>query len=133
MEGQRFEGVVQALREWRQAHPQATFDEIDAAVQRQFAPVQAQVVAELSQTPPEEREGAGEAQPAPPPRCPQCGQPMQAHGARRRRVPTRQGQAILLRRAYFGCPACGAGLFPSGGYSGIRGTLLAWSSGLQGH
>ncbi len=112
MEAQSFEAVVQALREWRQAHPQATFDEIDAAVQRHFAPVQAQVVAELSQTPQEEREG--EAQPAPARRCPQCGQPMQAHGARRRRVPTRQGQVITLRRAYYGCPACGAGLFPPG-------------------
>lgn len=110
MEEQSFEGVVQALREWRQAHPQATFDEIDAAVQRHFAPVQAEVVAELSQTPQEE----GEAEPVPTPRCPQCGRPMQAHGARRRRVPTRQGQAILLRRAYYGCPACGAGLFPPG-------------------
>jgi len=113
MEEQRFEGVVQALREWRQAHPQATFDEIDAAVQRHFAPVQAAVVAELSQTL-AEQEGEGEAQLAPTPRCPHCGQPMQAHGARRRRVPTRQGQAILLRRAYYGCPACGAGLSPPG-------------------
>jgi ribosomal protein S27AE len=110
MEEQRVEGVVQALREWRQAHPQATFDEIDAAVQRHFAPVQAQVVAELSQPP----QGEGEAQAVPTPHCPQCGQPMQAHGARRRRVPTRQGQVITLRRAYDGCPACGAGLFPPG-------------------
>jgi hypothetical protein len=110
MEAQSFEGVVQALREWRQAHPQATCDAIDAAVQRHVAPVQAEVVAELSQTPQEE----GEAQQVPTPRCPRCRQPMQAHGARRRRVPTRQGQAIVLRRTSYGCPACGAGRFPPG-------------------
>ena len=82
MEAQNFEAVVQALREWRQAHPQATFDEIDATVQRHFALVQAQVVAELSQTPPEEEQEREEAaQPAPTPRCPQCGQPAAHAGA----------------------------------------------------
>jgi hypothetical protein len=103
------EAVVRALRAWRQAHPQATFDEIDAEVQRHFAPVQAQVVAELSQA-----GQPGEAVEAEVPRCPQCEQPMQAHGMRSRQVPTRQGQAITLRRAYYGCPACGAGLSPPG-------------------
>jgi hypothetical protein len=103
MEQQSTEAVVQALRVWRQAHPQATFDEIDAAVQRQFAPLQAAVVAELSQAAHEEvARGA------------QCAGPMQAHGMRTRRVPTRQGQAVQLRRAYYVCPACGAGRFPPG-------------------
>jgi hypothetical protein len=108
MEQQSVEAVVEALRVWRQAHPQATFDEIDAAVQRQFAPLQAEVVAELSQATHEE------AHEMPPPRCVQCEQPMQAHGTRARRVPTRQGQAVRLQRAYYVCPACGAGRFPPG-------------------
>jgi hypothetical protein len=40
--------VWERLRQWRAAHPQAPFDAIDAEGQRQFAPLHAQVVAELS-------------------------------------------------------------------------------------
>lgn len=95
------------LRQWRAAHPQATFDEIDAEVQRQFAPLQAQVVVELSG-----EAAAGAADPAAEVRCPQCGAAMQRRGRRPRQVPTRQGAWVSLRRAYYVCPACGAGHFP---------------------
>ncbi len=108
--------IVQRLREWRQAHPQATFDEIDEEVSRQFAGLQAQVVAALSQP---EHVGADETRasgddPPDPPRCPQCQSAMQHRGQRRRRVPTRQGQDVVLQRASYVCPACGAGHFPPG-------------------
>jgi hypothetical protein len=74
--------IVQRLREWRQAHPQATFDEIDEEVSRQFAGLQAQVVAALSQP---EHVGADETRasgddPPDPPRCPQCQSAMQHRG-----------------------------------------------------
>jgi hypothetical protein len=116
MEQERVEAVVQGLRAWRQAHPGATFDEIDAAVQQQFAPLQAEMVAELSlsQATPAAGGEAGAGEEALPPCCAQCAHPMQAHGTRARRVPTRQGQAVRLRRPYYVCPACGAGRFPPG-------------------
>jgi hypothetical protein len=109
MEQQSISAVVQALQVWRAAHPQETCDEIDAAVQRQFARLQAEVVADLSHA-----AHAAAAHEAPPPRCEQGARPMQAHGPRTRRVPTRQGQAVRLQRAYSVCPACGAGRFPPG-------------------
>lgn len=116
--------IGQALRAWRQAQPQATFDEIETEVQRHLAQVHAQVVAELIQPSPP----SGEAHETPPPAapegrpvCPQCARPMQAGGHRRRRVATRQGQAITLQRAYYVCPACGAGRFPPG-----RGVGAEW-------
>ena len=103
--------VREGLWAWRRAHPRATFDEIDAEVQRQFAGLQAGMVAELSApagaTPsrgPEPEEAAY--------RCPQCQALMQRRGSRRRRVPTRQGAEVELERAYYVCPACGAGVFP---------------------
>ncbi len=109
MEAQSCEAVVQALRVWRQAHPQAAFDEIEDEVQREWAPVQAQMVAELAQ------HGAGEPLPKDArPQCPDCQRPMQSRGRRRRRVATRQAQAVTLERAYYVCPACGAGVFPPG-------------------
>jgi hypothetical protein len=99
----------QRLREWRQAHPQATCDEIEDEVQRQWAPVQAQMGAELAQ------HGAGGTLPKDArPQCPDCQRPMQARGRRRRRVATRQGEAITLERTYYVCPLCGAGVFPPG-------------------
>ncbi len=110
--------IVQRLQEWRQAHPQATFDEIDEEVSRQFAGLQARVVEALSQ--PEQRPaGAGEA-PAvgdDPPVCPQCQTAMQCRGQRGqrgRRMPTRQGQEVVRQRPSYVCPACGAGRFPPG-------------------
>jgi hypothetical protein len=110
------EEIVQRLLEWRQAHPQATFDEIDEEVSRQFAGLQAQVVAALSQpghVGADETRASGD-DPPDPPRCPQCQSAMQGRGQRRRRVPTRQGQDVVLQRAYYVCPACGAGRFPPG-------------------
>src|SRR5260370_32007047 len=75
--------MSQVLRSWRQAHPQATFDEIETEVQRHLAHVHAQVVAELIQASPPSGEAHGP-QPAPAeavrPVYPQCERPMQADG-----------------------------------------------------
>ena len=92
------------VRQWRREHPQATFDEIDAEVARQYARLHAEVVAELSAT------GAtadGERI-----QCPVCQTAMQRRGERRRRIPTRRGVDAEVTRPYYVCPACGAGLFP---------------------
>lgn len=64
--------ITQAMRVWREAHPQAAFDEIETEVQRQWAPVQAQLVAEAI-------EQGTVAQPAEDtrPSCPRCARPMQ--------------------------------------------------------
>jgi hypothetical protein len=93
------------LRAWRREHPHATFDEIDAEVARQYAQLHAEVVAELSTVEPSE--GGGEAL-----ICALCQVPMQRRGQHTRAVPTRRGAAAQMTRAYYVCPACGAGLFP---------------------
>ena len=102
------DGIREQLRAWRRAHPQATFDEIDAEVARAYAGLHAVVVSELSQG---TREATTEDAAV---RCPQCHTPMQRRGARQRRLPTRRGVDATLTRAYYVCPACGAGLFPPG-------------------
>ena len=95
--------MEEALRQWRQAHPQASWDEIETAVQRHLAELQAGLMAEL----------AGPAdEPEDPPPCPACGEAMRACGRRTREVLTRMGRAVPLQRAYSVCPACGTGLFP---------------------
>ena len=102
--------IREQLREWRQAHPQATFDEIDAEVARQYATLHAEVVSELSTTSAQRPSSARAA--AERPRCPQCQSPLQRRGQRRRRVATRRGVDADLVRDYYVCPACGVGLFP---------------------
>lgn len=101
--------IREQLRQWRQAHPQATFDEIDAEVARQYAALHAEVVAELSggAAVAEDEEGM-----VPVVQCAHCQIPMQRRGPRRRRVFTRRGVEADIERAYYVCPACGAGLFP---------------------
>ena len=61
--------LQEQLRTWRRAHPQATFDEIDAEVVRRYAAAEAAMVAELSALapPPDGPESAPEAV-----HCPQC-------------------------------------------------------------
>lgn len=99
------QAIREQLREWRRAHPRATFDEIDAEVARQYAQLHAAVVAELSMVEPSE--GSSEA-----PLCATCQVPLQRRGQHTRAVPTRHGVAAQMTRAYYVCPACGTGLFP---------------------
>ena len=97
------------LAQWRAEHPQASFDEIEDAVQAEVVRWQAGLVANVIET--EASEVAGTA--AAPPVCPACGGRLQRSGRRRREVLSRQGQVIPLEREYSVCPACGAG-FPPG-------------------
>lgn len=96
---------------WRQAHPQATFDEIEDAVQHEIVRLQAVLVDELLHA------GDGKGERAAPavaerPVCPTCGAAMRPCGQRQREVLSRMGQPVRLERDYYVCSACGAGLFP---------------------
>jgi YgiT-type zinc finger domain-containing protein len=95
----------EVLRQWRAAHPQATFTEIEAAVDAELQQVRAQLVTEA----------AGARAPrsdAAPTVCPTCGERLHARGTRTRTVRVAGEQAVTLRRAYLVCPGCGTGLFP---------------------
>jgi hypothetical protein len=96
-------GITEALRQWRQAHPEATWDEIESEVQRQLAGFQADLMAMLVG-----QSGA----PDEPPTCARCGSPMRRCGRRSRELLTRMGRAVALERPYYVCSTCGAGLFP---------------------
>jgi hypothetical protein len=97
--------IAEALRQWRQAHPQATWDEIETEVQRQLAGLQAEWMAQLAG-----EAGGAKAGPV----CPSCGASMRPCGQRTRHVLTRMGRTVPLERAYSLCPACGTGVFPPG-------------------
>ena len=105
------EEVMTGLRDWRAAHPRATFAEIEAVVDERLNGMRARMLEDLALAS-AAAEGAG-AEGARPP-CPQCGQPMQSRGPQTRTVTIQGDQPVRLRRPYAVCPACGTGRFPPG-------------------
>lgn len=102
--------VAQKMALWRNAHPKATLRQIEAAMDEQLAQMRARMIEDLINT-----SAAGYWSSAPeahPPKCPQCGQPLEKHGKHQRRLKTEGGEQLELAREYGVCPACGAGLFP---------------------
>lgn len=95
-----------ALNVWRQAHPKATWTEIEAAVDTELGALRAQVLGETATA-----SAATDAREERPP-CPDCGARMQAAGTRRRRLRGEHEATIEMERTYARCPACGVGLFP---------------------
>jgi YgiT-type zinc finger domain-containing protein len=102
------EEVLTGMRDWRTAHPQATFRELEAAVNERLDRVRARMLEEAALAEVEPTGGAG------PATCPHCGQALTSRGIHERTVTVQGEQAVRLRRAYRVCPACGAGLFPPG-------------------
>jgi hypothetical protein len=104
-------GVVLFLYK-RKEHPQATWVEIEAAVDEQINQLRAQLLQDVvqmgeienwSQQPEEER-----------PRCATCGKSLWASGEQTRFIQITGGEAVKLKRPYGTCPACGVGFFPPG-------------------
>jgi hypothetical protein len=95
-----------ALEAWRQAHPKATWAEIEAAVEAQLGPLRAALLRDTALAS-EAADLSGER-----PVCSRCGERLQRAGPRRRQLRGEQDVPIALERTYARCPACGAGLFP---------------------
>ena len=99
---------VAALDAWRQAHPTATWAQIEAEVDAQLRPLRAALLEETAMA----SDAAGlRGERAV---CPDCGASLQAAGTRSRRLRGEGEAPIALTRTYARCPACGTGLFPPG-------------------
>jgi uncharacterized protein with PIN domain len=101
--------VLTGLREWRAAHPRATFAEIEAAVEERVQVVRARLLEDLALASAAADLTDGEAA-----ACPTCGHRLQRRGAQTRTLTVPGAQAVQLRRQYAVCPACRTGLFPPG-------------------
>ncbi|GAC1528740.1 MAG: hypothetical protein NVS2B16_36370 [Chloroflexota bacterium] len=91
------------LTEWRRAHPNATFREMEQAVEAQVAAMRTAMLQEIAT----DREETLEF-------CPQCGRRMRRRGERTRDLEVPGGQPVELSRSYYTCPHCELGLFPPG-------------------
>lgn len=99
------EVMYEELRAWREAHPEASFDEIASQVTPKRRELMGGLLEQLAK-----QQGDGRYAEA---ICPTCGSEMKAKGQRRRRIVHAEGEAEV-ERAYHHCPECGSGLFPPG-------------------
>jgi YgiT-type zinc finger domain-containing protein len=106
------EEILTGLREWRTAHPTATFAEIQAAVDERVDRLRATLLQEvaLASAAAEGAERTTMERPA----CAACGERMTPRGTRERTLTVQGDEAVTLSRSYWVCPACGTGLFPPG-------------------
>jgi len=100
--------LTAAVADWRAAHPQATFAELEAAVEAELGGLRAQVLAEA--LPPDLPPAA--VADAARPRCPSCAGGMVARGRRARTLRVLGDAPLTLTRTYWTCPRCGEGVFP---------------------
>ena len=93
-----------ALAAWHATHPDATFVEIEQAVEEQITSLRAHLT--------QEQAGAGFQEERP--LCRRCGSTMVAKTRSTRRLVLRGEAPLDLERSYLVCPSCGDGLFPPG-------------------
>jgi len=92
------------LYEWRERHPEASFDEIGNQVTPHRQELMGELMSELALQHGSGEEVAGLI-------CEQCGQQLTYKGHPRRGVEHLEGEADL-KRAYYHCPHCESGIFP---------------------
>jgi YgiT-type zinc finger domain-containing protein len=107
------EDVLSGMRDWRAQHPRATLTEIAVELDSRLAGIRARMLEHLAQQS-QAAAWSGPQSAEEPPRCPQCGTPLEARGRKTRRLMTHGGRELAVRREYGVCPQCGQGLFPPG-------------------
>jgi hypothetical protein len=95
--------MKQTLQVWRREHSNASFAEMERAVEEELARVRSQMLTELAGARGERLQ-----------LCPQCGRRMQRRGERTRVLEIPGGVPVDLTRAHHVCPYCSLGLFPPG-------------------
>lgn len=102
--------ILTDIKEWRRAHPTATFVEMEDEIHRRMMELEAQVLQDAAQASESQEWGQIPGQPAP--ICPTCAVPLQARGQHQRTLQGNGGQSVTLNRTYGTCPACQRSFFP---------------------
>lgn len=100
----KFAEQYDELREWREKHPQASFDEIVGQVTQRRRELMGELIGQLAL-----HNGSGEVVAGKV--CLGCGEQMAYKGEPPREVLHLEG-ATELKRAYYYCDRCKSGLFP---------------------
>jgi hypothetical protein len=120
--GEAAQAMHQRLRAWRRAHPDATFDELAEQVGQERKALVGKWLAELT----DETEAVARV-----PVCPEWGGAVANKGQKKRQVLHGEGK-VQVARAYYDCPACRQGVFPSGPQSELESAWLESSDDAAG-
>jgi hypothetical protein len=101
-----FEEMYEELYEWREKHPEASFDEIANQVTPRRRELMGKLLAQLAL-----QHGSGVVVEGLV--CEECGGPLEYKGDPQRDVEHLEGESEL-NRAYYHCPHCEGGVFPPG-------------------
>ncbi len=104
--------ILTDIKEWRRAHPRATYVQIEDEVHKRMMQLEAQIIEGAVQESPSREWGRGSKVEAA--LCPKCAVPLQARGKHKRTLQGNGGESVTLKRTYGTCPKCGEGLFPPG-------------------
>jgi hypothetical protein len=104
--------ILTDIKEWRRAHPQATFVEIEDEVHQRMMQLEAQILQDAAEASASQEWGKTSGQPAP--LCPKCAVPLLARGQHQRTLQGNGGESVTLWRTYGTCPTCGESFFPPG-------------------
>ena len=106
------EEILTDIKEWRRAHPKATFVEIEDEIHKRMMQLEAHLLQEAAQESTSREWGrtAGQERPL----CPTCAVPLHARGKQKRTLQGNGGESVTLNRTYGTCPTCGESLFPPG-------------------
>jgi len=96
--------IRRTLTDWHATHPDATFLEMEEAVEGQLHGLRASLLAEQTAKTIVHQQ----------PICQECGSQMTVRSRGLRHVVLGGDEVVDLERAYSVCPSCGAGLFPPG-------------------
>lgn len=107
------EEILANVKEWRRAHPKATFVEIEDEIHKRMMQLEAQLLQEAAEASSSREWGKGSS-PEERPQCPKCAVALQARGKQKRTVQGNGGESVTLTRTYGTCPKCGESFFPSG-------------------
>lgn len=103
----RAEAMFEQMEAWYDAHPEATFGEIEMEARQQRRELMGETLEVLVNG-----RDVGKGEEAP--QCQKCGDGMTFKGYRRKKVVGLEGDSVL-ERAYYVCPSCvGETLFPPG-------------------
>ena len=100
------EAMYERMVEWREKHPEASFDEIAEQVGYERRQLMSQLLEGLAT----QHAAAVEALEV---ECPACAGKSEGKGQQTRHVSHREGE-VSLRRGYRYCRTCGRGFFPPG-------------------
>jgi len=102
--------IVTDIKTWRQAHPRATYVEIEDEVHQRMMQLEARLIEGAVEESPSREWRRGSEHEAT--LCPTCATPLQARGKHKRTVQGNGGQRVTLCRTYGTCSTCGESLFP---------------------